>query len=311
MFKVLKYKLLLKIAHIVNPVKVAKNNQLFNAQLITFQSMKRAREQANLSDLELIQCCTQYNEDEEVIPAHFQKLSNLKNSVNDINSKLKGRKLPLIKDILYKTDEIENVDFIIYTNVDIALMPFFYDSVYEYIKEGHDFITINRRRLENKYESAQQLPSMYAELGKSHPGFDCFILKQSLLKKLHLDGICVGVPFLEVSLLHNLLAVANNTKIIFDKHLTFHIGMNVLGFKRDEYYLHNRSIYFNKIHPKIKNKFNLKNFPYADEIILKRLIKYILNPSVFTIDYLNLEGKSSFQKVKLKLDEIRWRILQR
>ena len=302
---------MLKIAHIVNPVKVAKNNQLFPVQVITFESMKLAKTQTNITDLELIQCCTCYDEDKEVIPPYFQKLSNLTRSVSDINSELEGRKLPLIKDILSKTTEIENVDYIIYTNVDIALMPFFYKAVYEYIMEGHDFIAINRRRLENKYTSVNELTKMYAELGKSHPGFDCFIFKQSLLEKLHLDGICVGVPFLEVSLLHNLLAFSNNPKIIFDKHLSFHIGMNVLGFKKDEYYFHNRASYFNIIYPKIKSKFNLNKFPYSEKPFLKRMICWMLNPSIFTVDYLNLEGKNSLQKIKLTLDEIRWRILQR
>jgi hypothetical protein len=302
---------LLKIAHIVNPVKVAKNNQLFPVQVITFESMKLAKTQTNIADLELIQCCTCYDEDKEVIPPYFQKLSNLTRSVSDINSELEGRKLPLIKDILSKTTEIEKIDFIIYTNVDIALMPFFYDSVYEYIMEGHDFIAINRRRLENKYTSSSELTKMYAELGKSHPGFDCFIFKQSLLEKLHLDGICVGVPFLEVSLLHNLLAFSENPKIIFDKHLSFHIGMNVLGFRKDSYCRHNRQVYFSKIYPKIKSKFDLNKFPYSEKSFLKRMISWILNPSVFTVDYLNLEGKNSLQKIKLKLDEIRWRVLQR
>lgn len=273
--------------------------------------MKLAKTQTNIADLELIQCCTCYDEDKEVIPPYFQKLSNLTRSVSDINSELEGRKLPLIKDILSKTTEIEKIDFIIYTNVDIALMPFFYDSVYEYIMEGHDFIAINRRRLENKYTSSSELTKMYAELGKSHPGFDCFIFKQSLLEKLHLDGICVGVPFLEVSLLHNLLAFSENPKIIFDKHLSFHIGMNVLGFRKDSYYRHNRQVYFSKIYPNIKSKFDLNKFPYSEKSFLKRMISWILNPSVFTVDYLNLEGKNSLQKIKLKLDEIRWRVLQR
>ena len=302
---------MLKVVHIINPVNVAKNNQLFAAQLITFESMRVAISQTKISDFEIIQCCTQYPEDVEVVPSYFHKLSNLTRSVSDINSELKVRKLPLIKDILSKTTEIEKIDFIIYTNVDIALMPFFYDSVFEYIKEGHDFISINRRRLENKYDTAEQLPMMYAELGKSHPGFDCFIFKQSLLKKLHLDGICVGVPFLEVSLLHNLLAFSENPKIIFDKHLSFHIGMSVLAFNKDSYYQHNRHTYFNKIYPIIKSKFDLNKFPYSEEPFFKRIIYWMLNPSIFTVDYLNLEGKSSLQKVKLKLDEIRWRILQR
>ena len=110
---------------------------------------------------------------------------------------------------------------------------------------------------------------------------------------------------------HNLVAHSQNPLIITNAHLTFHIGMNVLGFKKDEYYLHNKTTYFTKIHPEIKNKFDLSKFPYTDEKKLNRLIKWILNPSIFTVDYLNLEGKSSLQKAKLKLEEIRWQILQR
>ena len=138
-----------------------------------------------------------------------------------------------------------------------------------------------------------------------------FIFKQSLLEKLHLDQICVGVPFLGVSLLHNLLAVAEKPKVLIDKHLSFHIGMNVLGFNKDAYYEHNKTIYFTKIHPKIKGKFDITKFPYQEENALIRCTKWLLNPSVFAVDYLNLEGKGSIQKAKLKLDEIRWRILQR
>ncbi|MFB1022037.1 MAG: hypothetical protein QMC40_04670, partial [Vicingaceae bacterium] len=85
----------------------------------------------------------------------------------------------------------------------------------------------------------------------------------------------------------------------------------VLGFKKDSYYRHNRQVYFSKIYPKIKSKFDLNKFPYSEKSFLKRMISWILNPSVFTVDYLNLEGKNSLQKIKLKLDEIRWRVLQR
>lgn len=106
---------MLKITHIVNPVKVAKSNELFVAQLITFESMKVAKEQAKISDFELTLCSTQYSEDEDVVPTYFKKLSNLKRSIKEVNSKLNGRKLPLIKDILLKTSEIENNDYIIYT----------------------------------------------------------------------------------------------------------------------------------------------------------------------------------------------------
>jgi hypothetical protein len=301
----------MKLLHLVNPVKVAKSHELCTAQPITFASMLNAKNYLDLDNVEVILASTQMQEDKESIPEYILQLSNLTRSVNQVNEKLSGRNLPLINDILTKANEVENVDYIIYTNVDIALMPFFYNSVHEYIMEGHDFIAINRRRLENKYTSSNELTKMYAELGKSHPGFDCFIFKQSLLKNLQLDSICVGVPFFEVSLLHNLLAFSDNPKIIFDKHLSFHIGMSVLDFNKDSYYQHNRHTYFNKIYPIIKSKFDLNKFPYSEKSFLKRTIYWMLNPSIFTVDYLNLEGKNTLQKVKLKLDEIRWRILQR
>ncbi|MDB4061267.1 hypothetical protein N8371_08515 [Vicingaceae bacterium] len=302
---------MLKIAHIVNPVKVAKNNQLFAAQLITFESMKAAKEQANLSDFELIQCCTQYSADEEVVPSYFKKLSNLKRSVNEVNSKLNGRKLPLIKDILYKINELENTDYLIYTNIDIGLMPYFYNTILGYIKKGHDAIIVNKRRLVADYNNVNQLPDIYADLGKSHPGFDCFIFKRDLLEKFVLNDICVGVPFLGVSLLHNLVAHSQKPLVITNAHLTFHIGMSVLEFKKDEYYSHNKASYFNNIYPKIKSNFDLNKFPYSEKSFLKRMIFWMLNPSIFTVDYLNLERKNRLKKIKLKLDEIRWRILQR
>jgi hypothetical protein len=300
-----------KIVHIVGPVKVPKNNNLYNAQPITFESMRKAKDYIQNSYLEVILCSTQYDEDKEIIPNYFTQLSDLTRSVNDVNPALKTRKLPLIKDILQKIEEINDIDYVIYTNVDIALMPNFYETVFEYIKLNHDAIIINRRRIANNYNSAEQLPLMFAELGRSHPGFDCFIFKQGLLNKLILDDICVGIPFIEVSLLHNLLAFSDNPLVLFDKHLTFHLGMDVLGYNKNEYYKHNKEVYFKRIYPKIRDKFDLKKFPYAEDSRLKRFLKWGLNPSLMTVDYLSLEGKSYLNRLKLILDELRWRFLQR
>lgn len=301
----------MKLIHLINPVKVAKNHELHTAQPITFTSMLKAKNYAENADFEIVLATTQFEEDKEIIPNEFVQLSNLFQSAIEVNPNLKKRKLPLLNDILQKTKEIENVDYIIYTNVDIGLMPFFYEAVSEYIKKGHDATIINKRRLNSEYNSTYQLTEIYADLGKSHPGFDCFIFDAKLLDKFILDDICVGVPFSGVSLLHNLIAFAENPKIVFDKHLTFHIGMNVLGFNKDEYYLHNKNSFFKKVQPRIKPFFDLKKFPYSEENKIKRFLKSVLNPSIFTLNYLNLEGKDFKQKLKLKLDELRWRILQR
>jgi hypothetical protein len=157
----------MKLLHLVNPVKVAKSHELYTAQHITFASMLNAKNYLDIDNVEVVLASTQLQEDKDCIPEYIFQLSNLTRSVNQVNEKLSGRNLPLINDILTKANEIENVDYIIYTNVDIALMPFFYKAVYEYIMEGHDFIAINRRRLENKYTSVNELTKMYAEKGRN------------------------------------------------------------------------------------------------------------------------------------------------
>lgn len=298
------------IAHIINPVKVNESSDLYNSQFITFASIENAKNYCNCQ-AEITICTTQFEEDKSIIPNSFSVLSNLAYSILDINKKLSGKKLPLIKDILLKTSEVPNTDYIIYSNSDIALMPFFYDFVIEKIKENHDAIIINRRRITNKFNSKEQLPQMYAELGKSHPGFDCFIFKKELLSKFILGNICVGIPFLEVTLIHNIIAFAQNPLFVADKHLTFHIGMEVMPKRDKDYYWTNRTEFFENIYPKLKPYFSLKKFPYAYLPFYKRAIKWVLNPSLFTSNYLHLEGKNLATKFKFLLNEIRWRILQR
>lgn len=254
---------------------------------------------------------TQYEEDKSIIPTEFTQLSNLNRSVLDINTSLSGKKLPLIADILSKLKEAQDHDYVIFTNMDIALMPYFYDTVFKLLDEGHDALVINRRRLSHNYSKIEELPLMYADLGKSHPGFDCFVFKNSLLEKFILDEICVGISFLEATLIHNMFSFADNPLYLPDQHLTFHIGMDVLVPRNNAFYKHNRRCFFDKIQPHLKPYFDLKKFPYNGLSLPKRAFKWMLNPSLFTRNYLNLEGKNLFQRTKAKLDEIRWRILQR
>ncbi len=299
-----------QIAHIINPIKVTNKSDLFVAQPLTFETMRKARAFSNYES-QIKFYTTQFDEDKEIIPSDFIQLSNLTRSVLDVNPKLNGKRLPLITDILNKVDSETDADFVIYTNMDIALMPVFYNYIFNKINQGHDVIVINRRRIESHFTSLDQLSEMYAELGKSHPGFDCFVFKKSFIAKLILEEICVGISFLEVSLIHNLFSLAQNPLFVPDAHLTFHIGMNVLADRNNDFYKHNRTIYFKKIQPKLKPNFKLEKFPYGTLAFPKRSLFWILNPSLFTLNYLELEGKSLRRKIKILIDEIRWRILQR
>lgn len=298
------------------------------AQPITFQSMLNAKNNVpNPTCVKLY--TTQFEEDVEIIPEGFIILPNLKCSVLDVDATLAERKLPLIKDILASLFQASTADYFIYTNADIGLMPNFYTEVFHLIENNKcDAIIINRRRLKAIYTSTKELEHIYKDKGKSHPGFDCFVFKRSLLEKFILDEICVGIPFLGVSLAYNIFSFANKPIYVFDKHLTFHIGMNVLPERNNSFYKHNFNSFFHKIKPLLRKDFRLQKFPYANKRWIVQLFKFGLNPSLNTKDFLEMKfpkvfkakeklsiasysSKASFFKLKGWINEIRWRLLEK
>lgn len=299
-----------RILHIINPVKVSEKSDLFFAQPITFESLKNAKNFSKFSN-SITLVTTQFEEDKSIIPSEFLQLSNLERSVLDVQPNLTGKKLPLIQDILAKTKEVEACDYIVYTNMDIGVLPQFYDVLFTYMSEGYDAAVINRRRISTFHKSIEELPLIYSEMGKSHPGFDCFVFKKDLLDKFIFDEICIGIPFLEVSFLHNIFSFAENPIYVPDIHVTFHLGMEVMPPINKGFYWHNRTTFFKKINPKLKSKYDLMKFPYGDLSFPKRAFKWLLNPGVFTRTYLELEGKNFWYRLKFHLNEIRWRFLQK
>lgn len=300
---------MIRIAHIVNPVKTPDGSELAVVQPITFESMRRARAFATDRQIELFS--TSYAEDHAIIPDFFKTTADLDRSIQGIPSFAAKKKLPFISDILYRLHASTDAEWLIYTNADIALMPHFYDAVAEYIAAGHDAIVINRRRISRRYHAISELPQMYAEIGGSHPGYDCFVFHRDLLPRFILGDICIGVPFIEVSLLHNIITHAARLKHVDDMHLTFHIGMEVMPPVDRDLYQHNRRIYEEQIRPVLKPDFDSRKFPYSDLPLPVRMLKYALNPCYSTALLLELEGKTLGSKIKILLDEIRWRILSR
>jgi hypothetical protein len=297
-----------KIAHIINPVKAPTGSELDIVQPITFETIRLAKSFTQV-EVELFTTC--YPEDHSVIPDFFKRTEDLDRSIRDIEAYASKKKLPFIKDILGRLSDATDAQWLIYTNADICLMPQFYMAVNGMIAEGHDAILINRRRISKRYNSIEQLAEMYSDIGGSHPGYDCFVFHRSLLDRFLLDGICIGVPFIEVSLLHNLIAFASNLKHVDDMHLTFHIGMEVMPAVDKDLYQYNRGIYESNIRPQLKPDLDITKFPYAELPFYKRMIKRALNPCYSSALVLELEGKSAVRRLKIRLDEWRWRILAR
>ncbi|MCK5603519.1 hypothetical protein KAR91_16665 [Candidatus Pacearchaeota archaeon] len=276
-----------KLAHIINPVAVDESSDLYIAQPITFETMKAAKEYAKGKiDVELF--TAQYSEDRHMVPDGFIPTQDLKRSIKDLAYFKKSRKLPILKDILDRLYDTSDAEYLIYTNVDISLMPSFYVSVNALIEEGYDAFTINKRLISDKFKSIDEIPIMYAEAGKIHRGHDCFIFKRQVYPKYILGKVCIGAVGIGRTLLFNLSCHADRFALFSDKHLTFHIGnerkwkgseySDMLKFNQDEEAkaLEELESKYGKIDRSIINKSKLKKRKKAT--LLQRLLygeKYI------------------------------------
>jgi hypothetical protein len=211
------------MAHIVNPVLVDESSDLFVAQPITFETMRSAQAFAGgWVEVELF--TTQYPEDHPIIPEGLRRTPDIEKSVMDYGSFQKSRRLPLLKQILDRLYQATEAEYLIYTNVDIALLPHFYVTVDQMLDDGYDAFVINRRTISDRYASVEQIPLMYAEIGESHRGWDCFIFRRDLYPRFRLGSVCVGAARVGLALLSNMVAYADSFREFRDEHLTFHIG---------------------------------------------------------------------------------------
>ncbi len=214
----------MKIAHIINPVNVTETSDLFIAQPVTFETMRRAKKYASDNKLEVELFYTCYEEDLPVAPAGFIQTKLLEKSILDHQDFEKKRKLPLIKDILDRLYESSDADYFIYTNVDIAVQGNFYIEVKNIINQGYDAFVINRRTIDKKYTSIEEIPEMYQDRGEKHPGYDCFVFKRDVYPSYKLGIACIGANWIGRVLISNVIAYSNKFKVFEDEYLTFHIG---------------------------------------------------------------------------------------
>jgi hypothetical protein len=140
---------------------------------------------------------------------------------------------------------------------------------------------INRRRIPYGEFGIEDLTKLYLIKGKSHPGFDCFVFKREIFPQFFLDEICIGTPFVEAALAHNLFAFSKNFKLYDQEFLTFHLGMEVMKKHDPEYYWHNRNIFFKKIKPQLWDFWHTRNFPHGNTNFFYRYWRWGTTPSLF------------------------------
>ena len=234
--------MVVSLAHIVNPVNVGPQSDLYVAQPLTFESMRRARAFAE-GDVKVALFSCHYPEDAEIVPRDFETTAFLERSVQDVGTFERPRKLPLLADILQRLYDASEADYLIYTNADIAVVPHFYAAVARLIERGFDAFVINRRTVTDRYTDLADLPLMYAEVGDPHPGFDCFVFSRAVFPRLDLGEVCIGAAWVGRVLVWNLCMLATRFHEFGDLHLTFHLGNSNL-WKDPEYVAyeqHNRT----------------------------------------------------------------------
>jgi hypothetical protein len=295
-------------AHIINPYRAVEGSDAWRIQQVTLRSLADAVGCSRKAAVRLL--TAQFEEDRAIVPEGFSSTENLKRSVADLHAFLRPRKFPLIADVLQRAVEGSDAEFVIYTNMDIIVQPYFYDAIAALLADGSDALIINRRRIADHGQTAEDLPLILADVGRSHPGFDCFVMHRSLIPKLRLDGLCIGVPFVEAGLMYNLMAFAADCRILEHLHLTTHLGLEVMPERDTEYHRYNQQC-FNALLADVKPMLVGKNLPYGQLGLLERTLKRGLNPAVFTGLHLELEGKTFLQRLRARWNELRFRLLHR
>lgn len=270
---------MLKIAHLINPVKVDKTVDLYWAQPITFETMRIAKAYAR-DTVDVTLLSAQYREDADFVPGFFKKTENLERSILEVGDFYRKRKLPLLKDILDNLYSSSDADYLVYSNCDIALMPYFYTAIAQIIAQGYDAFVIDRRTIPATYSKVEDIPFMYAAAGEPHKGFDCFVFKRELYPEFQLGDVCVGIQVVGRLLLWNLVSTAKKFKEFKNSHLTFHIGNERVWKKVEfaDYKIHNRKEAQNSL-KKIDEKFHslkkLKQSGYLENFFLPKKAKHI------------------------------------
>lgn len=211
-----------RIVHVVNPYPASANPESGKLQKLTYDSMRVARD---FDGGEITLVSVQHKDDEHLTPEGFCRGRYLDRFVTDLAVFRKPQPLPLLFDIVDRGAELAGPqDFIIYTNSDIILMPFFYSAVRDFIKHGFDAMNICRRTIGRHvlYEDRENLAR--SEVGDTHPGSDCFVFSREIYSHFIRNNACIGKEGVAKSLLFNMATAAKQMLVLRNVNLTYHIG---------------------------------------------------------------------------------------
>ncbi len=239
--------------HVVHAYKDSASPANTAVQTITFESIRHASRFA-APEYPVSCVVVAYPTDMDLVPPGVVVGPPLQRVVTDIANFAVPRPLPLLFDILRSgaaadllgpslqgrwarmlqtvrggrptkgAGGSDCVEYLVLTNSDIHVQPMFYRVLAEFIREGYDAITVNRRTIEVGPRERAFSPLFLAERGTDHPGFDCFVFPTSMLSNFTASDSCCGAGIVMRSLLFNLVAHARRFLMLTHAQMTYHLG---------------------------------------------------------------------------------------
>jgi hypothetical protein len=279
----------LRLTHLLNLVSQDDNPQLFKVQKLTLQTVEAALS-ATEKQIEVKVCSAQFEDAVSCLPHFVSPTTPLSQHAAQNTSLATRARLPLISEILGKLREDSSATHFIFSNTDICLMPSFYNAAAAYLQQGYDAVIINRRRIRSAFLDEKDLNLLYAEAGETHTGYDCFIFSRQIFEKFVLSDIYIGVPPAGNDIFYNIMAFAEKPVLLTEKHLTFHVGMDLVKeWGSAELNRYNAAQFKSLLH-KLYPHLQIGKFPGAGYGLIRRHFKWLMNPTfhyptMFRLDF--------------------------
>ena len=220
-----------RIAHVVNIFNCPEGSEAHRIQAITLESMQRAKNEAG-PGVEVQLLSAHFPSDRDAVPDFVRCTPDLERSVQaDVECSDK-RKLPYIHDILSRAYDATDADFLVYTNMDIALYPGFYRFIANEIRSGIDALAINRAQIPRIYKGRDLLTDatfddiLRIPQRRPHHGIDCVMFRREHFPQWPRTRICIGYPPIGQYLLENAESRATRFAWFQDVVQTCHVGID-------------------------------------------------------------------------------------
>jgi len=221
---------MLKLVHVINPIAdIPVHSDLAIAQPMTLKSLELARAHANKTKrVQVQQFAAAFPEDAAAIPQGITATPFLHSSILDVVSPQPGeprRKLPLIEEILTHTrDAAGDAKYLVYSNIDIGVQPYFYEQLATIIEGGTHAFTIARRTVSTSITDPANIRQLLQESGQPHFGYCCFVFPVEQISNYHFSNTCIGLQPVGITLVLNMIERNSTFHNFQHEKLTFHIG---------------------------------------------------------------------------------------